>query len=197
MNSEEFAFWTLELVEQGRLTVEQAADARQQRARFDRERPMIEEEFRGLVVGYVAGERLVGSSAPEVLDAAEDRFGRSRQVYFEPVASNPVEADEVEAAMPSFAGRGVEVEARPQVFASMSQSALPVGGLFAAVVVIFALLKIFDFIPGSELGRSPFLWAGGLIVLVALGGRFLLEHWRARRAAKRREAEREKTRSGS
>jgi hypothetical protein len=192
MDAEDFARWTYELVGQGRLTGGQAADAREQRARFDSERSMIEEEFAGLIVAYVGGERVVGASTPEVLTAAEEMFGRSRQVYFEPIASNPVEADEIDAAMTPFIDTHLEVQRKTAepVFASAS------GWLFAALAIL-VLLPILGLLIGSMFWRTLFLGAGAAVAIVFFGARALVERRRARSRARREEAEREKADSGS
>lgn len=87
MNFEEFATWTGTLVEAGRLDPDQAGDVLRQREIFDQERAVIEREFAGLVVGFVADERVVAERAGELLDRVTQTYRDERQVYFEWIAS--------------------------------------------------------------------------------------------------------------
>ena len=85
MNEQEFLNWLGTLVTEGKLTTEQVTDLRQQRQLFDSERQSIETGFQGHAVGYIAGERWVEDSVPDLLDRAVSVFSGSRQLYFEPV----------------------------------------------------------------------------------------------------------------
>lgn len=86
MNWEEFERWTYALVEFGRLSPDQAEDARAQRKMFDEQRESLE-DLHGLVVGFVAGELIVTDSAVTLIDAAVERHGGERQVYFERISA--------------------------------------------------------------------------------------------------------------
>ena len=83
MNFDEFTQWTRALTVEGRLSPEQADDVLQQRRRFDNQRQMIENEFPGRVVGFVADELVADDEAPAMLDRVMERFGLERQLYFE------------------------------------------------------------------------------------------------------------------
>lgn len=85
MNEQEFLSWLQTLLRERRLTREQVNDLRQQRELFDAERQMIEAEFQGRAVGYVAGERWVQDCVPDLLDRVAEVFRGSRQLYFEPI----------------------------------------------------------------------------------------------------------------
>jgi hypothetical protein len=86
MNWEEFALWTYALVELGRLSLDQAEDARAQRRMFDDQRESLE-ELHDLIVGFVAGELMVADSAVTLIDAAIEHHGSGRQVYFERIST--------------------------------------------------------------------------------------------------------------
>lgn len=190
MNSEEFANWTWDLVEEGKLTPKQAEDVREQRVRFDRDRQVIEQEFRGAVVGYVAGERLVGSTTPQVLDEAGRLFGRSRQVYFEPIGSALVETSEIESAGGHLAIDELRLETHEltrQLSVDWRYYALRrVLQLFGAVAAILVVLRVTGVNHLSGFAESILVFGvPPLIALVALGVRSLLYRWRVRREAKR------------
>lgn len=85
MTLAEFVEWIQRLASEDRLTQAQADDIIEQRRMFDEHRQMLEAEYRGLVVGYCARERLVGESVTGVLDHARETFKRRRLVYFEVV----------------------------------------------------------------------------------------------------------------
>ena len=84
MNYEEFAAWIRALVDEGRLAAYDGDDVLEQRRLFDSQRPVIEVEFDGAVVGMVAGERIVRRQTSALLDAAAEAH-TGRLVYFEPI----------------------------------------------------------------------------------------------------------------
>jgi hypothetical protein len=84
MNFEEFAEWLRVELEANRMAEHQVADLLAQRLLFDRERAMIEAEFRFKVVGYVANERGVSDSMSDLLRDAAESFP-DRMLYFEPI----------------------------------------------------------------------------------------------------------------
>ena len=85
MNEQEFLNWLEALLGERRLTPEQTDDLRRQRELFDAERQVIEAEFQGRAVGYIADEQWVQDCVPDLLDRAVRVFGGSRQLYFEPI----------------------------------------------------------------------------------------------------------------
>jgi hypothetical protein len=85
MTFSELVEWLQSLVGQGRLTVRQMDDLVAQRRLFDAERQLIEVEYRGLVVGYCANERLIDETVVGLLDRIVDIYRGRYQVYFEPV----------------------------------------------------------------------------------------------------------------
>jgi hypothetical protein len=85
MNEQEFLNWLQTLLAEGNLTNEQVADLRRQRELFDAERSIIETQFLGHAVGYIADERWVEDSVPDLLDRAVSAFDGSCQLYFEPI----------------------------------------------------------------------------------------------------------------
>lgn len=86
MTTEEFEQWLSSLVRGGRLEPGEYDELVLQRRLFDQNRARIEAEFPGRVVGYIAGNEVIGDSVPELLAAAQ-RF--SGQVYFEPTPNPP------------------------------------------------------------------------------------------------------------
>lgn len=85
MSEQEFLNWLENLRGDRKLTHQQVNDLRRQRELFDAERQMIEAEFQGRAVGYIADERWVEDCVPDLLDRAVGIFGGSRQLYFEPI----------------------------------------------------------------------------------------------------------------
>lgn len=85
MNEQEFLNWLETLLRERKLTREQVNDLRRQRELFDAERQMIETEFQGRAVGYIADERWVQDCVPDLLDRAVRVFSGSQQLYFEPI----------------------------------------------------------------------------------------------------------------
>jgi hypothetical protein len=84
VDSEAFALWVRSLVQERRLTNDEADDILEQRRLFDEQRSIIEAEFDGSVIGLVSGQRIARRTMTELLDLAAVDF-RGRQVYFEPM----------------------------------------------------------------------------------------------------------------
>jgi hypothetical protein len=83
MDAEEFRNWITTLEAEGRLTAAQSEDLLSQRGRFDQRRRMIEQEFRGRVVGYIADELIARDRADLLVTEVIGRYGGNRQLYFE------------------------------------------------------------------------------------------------------------------
>jgi hypothetical protein len=80
---EELATWLGQELREARLEEYQVADLLAQRLLFDRNRRMIESEFRLKAVGYVANDLQIGDSVSALLDQAK-RFP-DRMLYFETI----------------------------------------------------------------------------------------------------------------
>jgi hypothetical protein len=85
MSTEEFERWMAELVSQGRLDADQAADLVAQRRRFDGVRESLTVSYHDKVVGFRADEMLVADSVSQLLEEAPND---GRLVYFEPIEYN-------------------------------------------------------------------------------------------------------------
>jgi hypothetical protein len=68
------------------MTYDQAGDLRAQRERFDKDRKMIEQEFPGRVVGFVADELVSNDRTDLLIYEVIERYGGARQLYFERVS---------------------------------------------------------------------------------------------------------------
>ena len=90
MQQERLADWLGRLVEQGRLQPSERDDLIRQRELFEINRPSIEAEYAGSVVGYIGGHEVVGGSVPDVLYQSQQYSG---QIYLEripyPKFANP------------------------------------------------------------------------------------------------------------
>jgi hypothetical protein len=77
------ANWLNRLVEDGRLGPLQREDLMRQRELFEQDRPTIEEQFQGQVVGYIADNLLAGRSIRDLL--VQSSQYPDQQIYFEQV----------------------------------------------------------------------------------------------------------------
>jgi len=84
MTDREFSEWLKAEVLGGRMTQQQHDDLLQQKQYFDLARLEIERMYPHQVVGYVNGNREVGSTVQQLLGNAERNYP-GRMVYFEPV----------------------------------------------------------------------------------------------------------------
>jgi hypothetical protein len=82
VQQERLAEWLGRLVEQGRLQPAERDDLMRQRELFELNRPSIEAEYAGSVVGYIDGQAVVGGSVPDVLFQSERYSG---QIYLEQI----------------------------------------------------------------------------------------------------------------
>jgi hypothetical protein len=83
MGFEEFVAWIRGLAERGHLTWEQAEDVIRQRALFDEQRSMLEVEYAGLAIGFIADQLVVRPGVGPLLNAARNSSQGERQLYFE------------------------------------------------------------------------------------------------------------------
>jgi hypothetical protein len=84
LTHEEFATWLEDEVKGNRMTFTQQQDLLNQKKLFDSQRTLIQHEFVGQIVGYVAGQRRSAPKIHELLDKSNAQFPGS-MVYFEPV----------------------------------------------------------------------------------------------------------------
>jgi hypothetical protein len=84
MSFEEFVAWLARELRAGMLEELQVADLIAQRTLFDKDREMIEREFRMRVAGYVANDLRTGPTVRELLRLAQEEFP-GRMLYFEAI----------------------------------------------------------------------------------------------------------------
>jgi hypothetical protein len=84
MTHEEFVTWLADEVSNERLTRPEMNDLLRQKQRFDGDRNVIETEYKGRVVGYVADQRRVAEGVHELIDEAKVKFP-DKMIYFEPI----------------------------------------------------------------------------------------------------------------
>jgi hypothetical protein len=192
MNHQEFVAWTKALEEEGRLTSEQATDVRHQRSLFNDERTTIQREFAGLIVGFVAGHRLIADSTAALLDEAADLYGVSRQIYFEAVETPVPETQETLTPGPDPNGL-VELhkprERTPVLLASRSRFATLT--LATLLVVAAGLIFLAEIVfQGSTTPARIIPRVAGVAVLVFVPVLVELVYRRIRAKKERSKAER-------
>jgi hypothetical protein len=84
MTHEEFVNWLADEMSNERMTRPEMDDLLRQNRWFDGDRSVIETEYKGRVVGYVANELRVAEGAHELIDEAKTKFP-DKMIYFEPV----------------------------------------------------------------------------------------------------------------
>jgi hypothetical protein len=84
MTDTEYRTWLEEEVAAGKMSREQLEDLLAQKTCFESNRPEIEQSCVNKVVAYVAGQRLVGETLPEVVGRARKNYP-DRMVYLESV----------------------------------------------------------------------------------------------------------------
>jgi hypothetical protein len=84
LTHEEFAAWLEEEVNGDRMTPAQQQDLLHQKSLFDGRRTVIQLEYLGQIVGYVAGQLRAAPKINELLETSNTQFPGS-MVYFEPV----------------------------------------------------------------------------------------------------------------
>jgi len=84
VDTEEFEAWLHQELGADRIDASQVDDLLQQRRLFDESRMVIESEYLGQVIGFVADHLEVAESASELLNRAEEIYP-GRMLYFESV----------------------------------------------------------------------------------------------------------------
>lgn len=87
MTHDEFVRWLEDEVRSERMTEFEMRDLLEQKRLFDAERSIIEIEFAGKIVGYVAGQRRITTTLHELIDPAKDEL-QDKMIYFEPIGFN-------------------------------------------------------------------------------------------------------------
>lgn len=84
MTHEEFVDWLNNEVAGNRVTSRQRDDLLEQKDLFDKQRTLLQQQFRNQIVAYVNGNRLTGGEIHELLNGAKANFP-GHMIYFEPI----------------------------------------------------------------------------------------------------------------
>jgi hypothetical protein len=84
MTHAEFTAWLDTEVDGNRMSSAQRQDLLTQKALFDSERAMIQNEYPDQIVGYISEQRRSGYEIHQLLDSVDKEFP-GRMIYFEPI----------------------------------------------------------------------------------------------------------------